>query len=447
MLPTLAFGDVVVQTVATGLEIPWSLAFAPDGRLFISERPGRIRVIDVQGQLRAESVIDKSQLGTSLGEFYGIALDPNFSENHYLYLSHTFPEQTSDRIIRLIVNGSTATFGREILRLPNPSWGGRLKFGPDGFLYATTGTGGLGPGPGADDAQKLDNLRGKILRLTRDGAAAPGNPFPSSPIYAYGFRNSEGIAFDSSGQLYATDHGPVSNDKVHIVRAGHNYGWPRCSGTCEAPIRLFLPETVPPAGMIVYQGTVLPGWNNSLFFAVLGLPARPMGRHVHRILLDRPGGTNIKEEELLFKDQFGRIRDIVQGPNGLLYFSTSNREESGSDVRGPEDDRILRIAIADGGQTDGGVDGGLPADAGMDGGNPDGGGGPDGGVPDGGVSNDGGSDGPLVNPDRGGGTTPDELNNPIRVNTSGCSCAATGPGAMYLLALLGLLVLRQARRR
>jgi glucose/arabinose dehydrogenase len=473
MLPALASGDPV-ETVATRLEIPWSLAFAPDGRLFLSERPGRIRVI-VAGRLKAESVIEKTGLGTASGEFYGIALDPDFSTNHLLYLSHTFPEDHSDRIIRMKIEpNDTASSVQVLLNLPNPSYGGRLKFGPDGFLYATTGSGGQGPGSaGANDAQDLQSLRGKILRLTRDGGVPPGNPFAGSPmpyslIYAYGFRNSEGIGFDSSGQLYATDHGPVSNDKVHIVFAGRNYGWPGCpeTQTCVAPIRLFSPETVPPSGMTFYTGNLLAEWKNSLFFAVLGTtaPEKPLGRHIHRILLESPGGKEIRVEELLFKDQFGRIRDIVQGPDDLLYFTTSNQEPAGDDVRAPGDDRILRIRMVSG--HDGGMDAGQPDGGGMDAGQPDGGfdaggdegppvdAGMDAGTPnDGGTSSDGGSGsgptdggsgGPPTNSDGGSGSAP-EL-NPIRVNASGCSCAAAPP-ALYLLGLLGILLLQQGRRR
>jgi glucose/arabinose dehydrogenase len=496
MVPALAFGEILTETVATGLENPWSLAFAPDGRLFVGERPGRIRVIDAQGQLKAGTVVDKKQLGTNLGELCGIAVDPNFSQNHFLYVFHTYPEQPSDRIVRLVEQNDTALLDREILTLPSGSCGGRIKFGPDGFLYATTASGGSGPGPGSDDAQKLDNLRGKILRVTPDGAPAPGNPLAQSPIYAYGFRNPLGIAFDSSGQLYATDQGPILNDKLHIVRAGHNYGWPSCTGACDPAIRLFFPTSVSAASMTFYQGTALPGWDNSLLVGVLGLPAKPIGQHIHRLLLDRPGGTAIKEEELLFQG-FDRILDVAEGPNEFLYFSTSNREENGTYVLGP-DDRIMRIRIAD--TQDGGVDGGPPdagsdagppdagsdagpPDAGSDAGPPDAGSdagppdaGTDAGPPDagsdagppgvdGGTPDDGGTDAGPPDDGGAGGSAPDggsgsgppgvdsgspsaqDPNNPIRVNTTGCGCAASGLGAMYFVLLLGLTLLRGARPR
>jgi glucose/arabinose dehydrogenase len=493
VLPSLAFGEVLAETVATGLENPWSLAFAPDGRLFVGERPGRIRVIDAQGQLKAEPVVDKNRLGTNLGEVCGIAVDPNFSQNHFLYVFHTYPEQSSDRIVRLVEQNDTAMLDREILTLPSGSCGGRIKFGPDGFLYATTASGGSGPGPGADDAQKLDNLRGKILRVTRDGAPTPGNPLAQSPIYAYGFRNPLGIAFDSSGQLYATDQGPILNDKLHIVRAGHNYGWPSCTGACDPAIRLFFPMSVSAASITFYRGSALSGWDNSLLVGVLGLPPNPVGQHIHRILLDRPGGTAINEEELLFQG-FDRILDVAEGPNEFLYFSTGNREETGTNVLGPKDDRIVRIRIAD--PQDGGVDGGLPDGGAPDGGPPDGGppdggfdagsdagppdagsdagspdagsdagppdAGSDAGTPeDGGVApDDGGTDAGLPDggaPDGGSGSGPSGVdsgspsaqdpNNPIRVSTSGCGCAASGLGAMYFVLLLGLTLRREARPR
>jgi aldose sugar dehydrogenase len=336
------------EDVATNLEIPWSLAFAPDGRLFFTETPGRIRVITTSG-LIATPVLDVSsqtqegQAGTT-----GMDLDPNFTSNGLIYLH--FCTHLQDglhcRVARVVVSGNSGRLDTILFDYNTPSGqedhtGGRLKVGPDHLLYLSTGDHDDPP-----TSQDINSMNGKMLRMNLDGTPAAGNPFPSAPfVYALGFRDPQGLAWDSSGQLYGTDHGPVSNDEVNIIFAGKNYGWPICVGICNNPafvdpVRLFSPETVPPSGAMFYHGTTISGWDGSMLFAVLGLANNPTAHQVHRLKFDKAGGTKIVEEQVLWKDKFGRIRDVTEGPDGFLYFSTSNLHTS---VTGnPGDDRIIR---------------------------------------------------------------------------------------------------------
>ncbi|HEX6880172.1 MAG TPA: PQQ-dependent sugar dehydrogenase [Terriglobales bacterium] len=331
--------SVPTEIVASGLTIPWSLQFAPDGRLFFTEQPGRLRVI-ANGQLQTAPVFDVSA-DTAGGEagLTGMALDSNFGSNHYIYIfwCHKGDPAECD-VQRLIESNGTATYDQTLLSFQEAAHdhtGGRLKVGPDNMLYLSVGDWDNPP-----LAQDTTSYAGKILRFALDGSPAPGNPISSAPyIYALGFRDPQGLAWDSSGQLYGTDNGATANDEVDIINAGGNYGWPDCTGTCGLsqyvdPIKLFTGQSVPPSGATFYSGTAIPQWTGSLFFATMGLASNTAAHHLHRIQLDKPGGTTIVQEEELFKDEFGRLRDVTEGPDGFLYFSTSN---------GNGTDKIIRV--------------------------------------------------------------------------------------------------------
>jgi glucose/arabinose dehydrogenase len=292
------------------------------------------------GTLQSQPVFDVTS-STAGGEagLTGMALDPNFASNHFIYVfwcHKTTP--TSCDVQRLIENNGAATFDKTLLTYEesaNDHTGGRLKIGPDNMLYLSVGDWDNPP-----LAQDPSTFAGKILRFNLDGTAAAANPDPSAPyVYASGFRDPQGLAWDSSGQLYGTDHGPTANDEVNIINAGSNYGWPTCVGICNDPhfvdpIKLFTGQSVPPSGATFYSGTAIPQWTGSMFFATLGLSGNTVAHHLHRIKFDKPGGTTISEEEVLFKDQFGRLRDVTEGPDGFLYFSTSN---------GKATDKIVRV--------------------------------------------------------------------------------------------------------
>jgi aldose sugar dehydrogenase len=333
---------------AINLTSPWSLKFAPDGRLFFTERAGHLRVI-ANGTLVPTPVLDlTSQTVGGEGGTTGMDLDPNFATNHLIYLHYCSAGPAQCQVVRVVVNGNTGTIDKVLLTYPISTGdfdhtGGRLKVGPDNLLYLTTGDHADAP-----SAQDSTSWNGKILRMNLDGTPAAGNPFPQNPyVYSYGHRDPQGLAWDSSGQLYETEHGPTSNDEVNIIHAGANYGWPNCVGICHNPaytdpVKLFSPETVPPSGAVFYQGSTIPGWDNTMLFAVLGLVGNTNAHHVHQLKFDTPGGTNVVFEQELWANKFARIRDVTEGPDGFLYFATSNMGGSQTSLAAPNDDRIIQ---------------------------------------------------------------------------------------------------------
>lgn len=327
-----------MEVVATGLDTPWAVAFAPDGRIFLTERPGRIRVIQ-DGRLRAEPVATLPV--TSLGEsgLMGLALDPGFSTNRFMYTSYTSTGRGTlrNRVVRLVERDGMVRQDRVLLDNIPGAWnhdGGRVKFGPDGKLYVTTGD-------AADPsiAQDLRSLGGKILRLNPDGSIPPDNPFPGSPVWSLGHRNPQGLAWHPvTGQLFATEHGTSVHDEINIISPGRNYGWPTVIGPARDsrfvdPILTFTPNIAPSGAS--FAGHRYPEWQGNLLFATL------RGRHLHRVVLGGADFTRILSHERLFDGTFGRLRDIVEAPDEALYLLTNNRDGRGSPA--PDDDRLLRL--------------------------------------------------------------------------------------------------------
>ncbi len=208
--------DVVVETVAENLEIPWEIAFAPDGKIFFTERPGKLRVIE-EGKLNPEPVIS---IDVSRGEggLLGLALDPNFKENHYLYLHFTYSEflSTFNKVVRFTEKDSQLSDEMVLIdQIPGGPFhdGGRIKFGPDDKLYITTGDAG-----NANLAQDLNSLAGKILRINRDGSIPDDNPFPNSAVFSYGHRNPQGLDWHPTSKiLVASEHGSSAHDEINVV--------------------------------------------------------------------------------------------------------------------------------------------------------------------------------------------------------------------------------------
>jgi glucose/arabinose dehydrogenase len=337
---------VVVQ----GLDTPWAIDFAPDGRIFITERPGRIRVVK-DGQLFAEPWITLEVVEVGESGLMGLALDPQFAQNRFVYAAYTVRTpggQLQNRLARLKDDPAAGAGGRGTLdrvlleNLPGAQLhdGARVKFGPDGKLYVT-----MGDAQNPQAAQDRALLNGKILRINPDGSIPPDNPFPGSPVYSYGHRNPQGLAWQpGTGRLYSTEHGPSGSpccqDELNYIEPGKNYGWPVITGdrTQEGMVSPILQSgastTWAPAGMtFVSRGP----WAGALLFTGL------RGAALYKVTLDPGDPRRVAGFETLFERQFGRLRDVAEGPDGALYLLTSNRDGRGQPR--PDDDRVIRITV------------------------------------------------------------------------------------------------------
>jgi len=332
--------------VARGLEVPWSIVFVPDGRIFVTERQGRLRVI-TGGALQPEPLFTFPDVESGSEEgLMGLTLHPDFSSNHLLYVSYATKANgsMSVRVVRFRETGTTLVDPVTIVdRIPAARFhaGCRLKFGPDRKLYITTGD-----ATEKDLAQKMDSLAGKILRVNDDGSVPADNPFPGSPIWTIGHRNPQGIAWHpTSGLLYSSEHGPstfdgpAGGDEVNLIEKGKNYGWPiihhrETRQGLESPVAEYTPADAPGSAEF-YRGAAIRGFQNHFFFGCL------RGSHLHRIEFDSTQPNRIVSEERLFDQKLGRIRDVAMGPDGALYFSTSNRDGRGRPAE--NDDRIFKL--------------------------------------------------------------------------------------------------------
>ena len=330
--------NVKVVTVAENLEIPWEIAFAPDGRIFFTERVGNLRVIE-NGKLNPEPVAILD-VGTVEGGLLGLALDPNFEQNHFLYLYYTYFEFpfTYNKVVRF-TEKDNSLLDEFILvdKIPGAAIhdGGRLKFGPDEKLYITTGDAG-----NSNAAQDLNSLSGKILRINSEGTIPSDNPFADSMIFSYGHRNPQGLDWDPvTGKLVVTEHGSSAHDEINVVEAGKNYGWPKVVGGEHDPqyidpILQTGEDTWAPSGATFYDSENIPEWTNKYFVATL------RGGHLRMLDLNLEENQVISSEAL-FSNTYGRLRDASIGQDGNLYLLTSNRDGRGAPAE--NDDRILKI--------------------------------------------------------------------------------------------------------
>jgi glucose/arabinose dehydrogenase len=341
-----------VQLVASGLVAPWAVDLAPDGRLFVTERAGRVRIVQLGqgGGLRSEPWATLPASTSRDGEkgLLGIAVDPGFARNGFVYLDYTYVAAngaTRNRVVRLHDDNGRGTEETILLDgIPGSSNhdGGRVKFGPDGKLYVTTGDAENGA-----NAQNTASLAGKILRINKDGSVPADNPVPGSPVWSSGHRNVQGIAWQpDTGALYETEHGPSNpfpdccHDEVNLIERGANYGWPTVRAMAndqrfrDPLLESGTFETWAPSGATFASR---PGpLRGSLLFATL------RGQHLHRVVFGADGRTVAFQEKLL-TNQYGRLRDVYEIATGELLVLTSNRDGRGQPV--PDDDRVLLVTL------------------------------------------------------------------------------------------------------
>ncbi|TVP56657.1 MAG: PQQ-dependent sugar dehydrogenase [Nodularia sp. (in: Bacteria)] len=338
------------EEVVTGLEVPWGIAFLPNDKMLVTERPGRLRLVE-NGELKRSPVANLNITASGEGGLLGIAAHPDFASNRFFYLYYTTDKNGSpvNRVERwqLSSDGLSASEDRIIIDdIPAALFhnGGRLRFGPDGMLYI-----GTGDAREPQISQDVESLAGKILRLTPDGEVPPDNPFPNNPVFITGIRNTQGFDWYNPSTLFVTDHGPSGElgrrgeDKVSVLQAGENMGWPAVEN-CEAESEFVRPslvwrEAVPPGGAAIYTGDSIPEWKGNLIIGTLG------SRHLHRVVFDSDNPRQVQDHEVYFQgnspDGFGRIRDVIMGQDGELYITTSNCDGRGNCPQGQ--DKIIRI--------------------------------------------------------------------------------------------------------
>jgi glucose/arabinose dehydrogenase len=318
-----------VKVIAENLTVPWEVVFLPDGEILVTERPGRVVLLSAG----LEFVVDGVQ-GAGEGGLLGAALHPDFITNRYVYLYLTTEVGVGmeNRIVRYTLNDNEFKFDRMIVDgLPGARFhdGGRIAFGPDGFLYAT-----VGDAVRPEEASKSETLEGTIIRLTAEGEPAPGNPFDSY-VYSYGHRNPQGLAWDSAGNLWSSEHGRSGVrsgfDEINLITRGGDYGWQNSEGDTVfvgtiAPARHSTADTTWAPGDLAYL-------NGSLYLPGL------RGETLYEAVLE---GREIVAWHEHLVGEYGRLRTVVVGPDNLLYLTTSNRDGRG-DEPAATDDKIIRI--------------------------------------------------------------------------------------------------------
>lgn len=331
-----------IDLLADGLDSPWSMAFLPDGRALITEKPGRLRLLGSDGKLQVKplsnvpAVFYSGQAG-----LFDVLPAPDFTQSRQIVLSYACGTRSANHtcvsVARLGATGLEEVkeiFRSQMAKSGSAHYGGRMVWLPDNTLIVTLGDGYSY----REEAQNLSNHLGKIVRINRDGSVPTDNPFLKTPgakpeIYSYGHRNVQGVAYDTvNKRLIAHEHGPRGSDEVNVINPGVNYGWPKATygidytGAQISPFKeyegtqqpaIYWVPSIAPSGMTVYDGDLFPQWKGSLLVGAL------KAQQVSRVVLK---GNKATEQEVLFKEVGERFRDIRTGPDGAVYLLTDNQE-------------------------------------------------------------------------------------------------------------------------
>jgi glucose/arabinose dehydrogenase/cytochrome c5 len=339
-----------VSIIASGLDVPWEIAWGSDNHIWMTEQGGTVSRLDPKtGKrkvvLNLPDVYRKRTMG-----LLGMAVSPDFKKEPYVFLDYTFLNGTNilSRLVRYTYKNDTLVDPLVLLTdIPgaNGHNGSRVTIAPDGKLMLSTGDAQV-----FANAQNKASINGKILRLNIDGTIPDDNPIKGSPVWSLGHRNIQGLAYGPNGTLYSSEHGDAIEDELNIIKMGGNYGWPQVEGACNLdeekaycktnnitePIKSWTP-TIAPAGIAFYHSSVMPEWNNSLLLTTL------KGSSLYVLKLDK-SGQKVVSEKVYFKETYGRIRDVCVSPTGEVYLSTSNKDWNPSEgFPKPKDDRIIRI--------------------------------------------------------------------------------------------------------
>jgi glucose/arabinose dehydrogenase len=338
---------IKVEEVARDLFVPWSIVFTSKDRMLVTERDGKVREI-VNGKLNSKPLAVFNVSAQAEEGLMGMDIDPNYEKNKKIYLCLAYDK--SGALVNKVISATDK--GDEIIEdktliddIESARWhaGCRVKFGPDKKLYVSTGDASK-----RDLVQNLNSLSGKILRLNPDGTIPADNPFPDSYVYSLGHRNIQGFDWSSDGNLYAIDHGPSGfdgpggGDELNLILKGENYGWPKVSHEeslpeYKDPLTIWTPA-IAPASLTFYTSNILPQFKNTVLVGML------RGEGILYIEFENVKKGIIKKQHKISGISYGRIREVIEGPDNNLYFTTSNKDGRGDSV-GQNDDKIYRLTF------------------------------------------------------------------------------------------------------
>lgn len=348
---TLDSTVLMADTVITGLNVPWELKWGTDNYLWMTEREGKVSRVDPQTGVR-DIILDKSTANG--GNVYQVAeagmlgfdFHPQFPDSNYLFIAYTYRvgNTTLERLARFEYDGDSLI--NELVLIDSIAGnlyhnGSRVTIGPDGKIYMSTGD-----AQNTANAQNINSLNGKILRINLDGTIPSDNPIPGSPVWTWGHRNAQGLHFAPSGILYSSEHGPNTDDEINIINTARNYGWPTVMGICNATAEMAFcadsnvresiydwTPTIAPSDLLYFDHPAIPEWQGSLLLTVL------KNKRVIRLTLNS-AGDSIKSETSYFINQWGRIRDICVATDGTVYLATNGANPSNTD---PNTHSIIRL--------------------------------------------------------------------------------------------------------